>query len=60
MIVAVEMGYGHLRAAHNLAELFGTEITRMDVPPIAGAIETEHGERPASFIMRSRELANCP
>ncbi len=34
------MGYGHLRAAHTLAELFGTEITRMDVPPIAGAIET--------------------
>jgi hypothetical protein len=40
MIVAVEMGYGHLRAAHTLAELFGTEITRMDLPPIAGQIET--------------------
>jgi UDP-N-acetylglucosamine:LPS N-acetylglucosamine transferase len=38
-IVAVEMGYGHLRAAHTLAELFGTEITRMDLPPIAGPIE---------------------
>jgi hypothetical protein len=39
MIVAVEMGYGHLRAAHTLAELFGTEITRMDMPPIAGIVE---------------------
>lgn len=39
LIVAVEMGYGHLRAAHTLAELFGTEITRMDLPPIAGQIE---------------------
>ena len=41
MVVAVEMGYGHLRAAHTLAELFGTEITRMDLPPIAAQIETK-------------------
>jgi hypothetical protein len=40
MIVSVEMGYGHLRAAHTLAELFGTEVVRMDVPPIAGPVET--------------------
>jgi len=39
LIVAVEMGYGHLRAAHNLADSFGTEITRMDLPPVAGAAE---------------------
>jgi hypothetical protein len=41
MIVAVEMGYGHLRPAYALAEFFGVEVTRMDVPPIAGPVETK-------------------
>jgi hypothetical protein len=40
MIVAVEMGYGHLRAAYTLAESFGTEVIRMDMPPVAGPVET--------------------
>jgi hypothetical protein len=40
MVVAVEMGYGHLRAAYTLAEVFGTEVIRMDMPPITGPIET--------------------
>jgi hypothetical protein len=38
-IVAVEMGYGHLRAAHTLAEIFKTEVIRMDLPPVAGPFE---------------------
>ena len=40
MIVAVEMGYGHLRPAYALAELFGTEVVRMDIPPMAGPVES--------------------
>ncbi len=39
IIVTVEMGYGHLRAAYTLAELFATEVTRMDLPPIASPAE---------------------
>jgi hypothetical protein len=39
MIVSVEMGYGHLRAAYTLAELFGSEVIRMDLPPQAGPVE---------------------
>ena len=39
LVVAVEMGYGHLRAAHNIAESLGTSITRMDMPPVAGPAE---------------------
>jgi hypothetical protein len=39
MVVAVEMGYGHLRAAYTLAESFGTEVIRMDLPPSAGPAE---------------------
>ncbi len=39
MVVAVEMGYGHLRAAHTLAKSLGTEVIRMDLPPVAGPVE---------------------
>jgi hypothetical protein len=38
-VVAVEMGYGHLRAAHNVAESYGTKVLRMDLPPVAGPAE---------------------
>jgi hypothetical protein len=40
MIVAVEMGYGHLRPAYTLADSFGVEVIRMDVPPMTDRIET--------------------
>ena len=33
------MGYGHLRAAHNIAEAIGTQVVRMDLPPMAGPVE---------------------
>ncbi len=39
IIVAVEMGYGHLRAANTIAESLGTEVTRLDLPPLAGCGE---------------------
>jgi hypothetical protein len=42
IVVAVVMGYGHLRAAHNLAESLHTEVIRMDLPPVAGQ---EHANR---------------
>ena len=36
IVVAVEMGYGHLRAANTIAESLGTEVMRLDLPPLAG------------------------
>jgi hypothetical protein len=36
IIVSVEMGYGHLRAANAIAESLGTEVIRLDLPPVAG------------------------
>lgn len=33
LVVAVEMGYGHPRPAHALAEALGTELLRADQPP---------------------------
>jgi hypothetical protein len=38
-IVAVEMGYGHLRPAHALADLLGVEVLEADRAPLAGPDE---------------------
>jgi hypothetical protein len=38
-IVAVEMGYGHLRPAHALADLLGGDVLEADEPPLAGPNE---------------------
>src|SRR5512133_887777 len=38
-VVAVEMGYGHLRAAAPLAEALGTEVLHVDRPPLVAAAE---------------------
>jgi hypothetical protein len=35
IIAAVEMGYGHLRAAKALADRLGTEVVHVDRPPVA-------------------------
>jgi len=39
LVAAVAMGYGHLRAAHSLAEELATELLLADRPPIAGPAE---------------------
>ncbi len=35
LVVALDMGYGHLRAAHALAGALGTEVLLVDRPPLA-------------------------
>jgi hypothetical protein len=39
IVVAVEMGYGHLRAAYTIANYFNTDVVRMDLPPWASPAE---------------------
>jgi hypothetical protein len=39
LVVAIEMGYGHLRAAVPLADRLGTEVLHCDRPPIADTVE---------------------
>lgn len=39
LVVSMEMGYGHLRAAHALAEALDTEVLHADRPPLAGGDE---------------------
>jgi hypothetical protein len=40
-IVAVAMGYGHLRPAHALADLLGTEVLEADQPPLATGVDEQ-------------------
>ena len=35
VVAAIEMGYGHLRAALPLADLLGVPVTEVDRPPVA-------------------------
>ena len=44
-LVAVEMGYGHLRAAHALAEALGAEVLELDRPPLASPEEARAWRR---------------
>jgi hypothetical protein len=39
VLVSMAMGYGHLRAAHALAEELGTEVLHADRPPLADGDE---------------------
>lgn len=39
VVASVEMGYGHLRAAHSLAGALGTVVTLVDQEPLAGPEE---------------------
>lgn len=48
-VVAIDMGYGHLRAAHALAEALGVEVLQVDRPPLAGPKEQELWARSRRF-----------
>ncbi|MDP9121812.1 MAG: hypothetical protein M3O15_10695 [Acidobacteriota bacterium] len=39
VVASVEMGYGHMRAAHALASALGTQVLQVDQPPHADAEE---------------------
>ncbi len=39
VVASVEMGYGHLRAAHALASALGTEVLHVDRPPLVAPEE---------------------
>ncbi|MBS1109324.1 MAG: hypothetical protein H6Q88_1316, partial [Anaeromyxobacteraceae bacterium] len=45
LVVAVDMGYGHLRAARPVARALGVEITLVDRPPLVGPEELKVWDR---------------
>lgn len=54
LVVAVDMGYGHLRAAAALAERLGIEVLQVDRPPLVAPGE----ERLWSRVRRSYEAVS--
>jgi hypothetical protein len=58
-VVAVDMGYGHLRAAHALASHLGVGVEEIDRPPLAGVEEQAHWQRARSayeLISRASQM----
>src|SRR2546430_16457924 len=49
VVAAIDMGYGHLRAAAPLADALGVPMLRMDLPPLGDA-------RDAWFWWRTRAV----
>src|SRR5512140_3307229 len=59
-IVAVEMGYGHLRAATPLAEQLGSEILHVDRPPIVAEEEERLWRRVRGAYETVSRLSQIP
>ena len=59
-LVAVEMGYGHLRAAAPLAAELGTEILECDRPPLAAPDEAARWRRTRSGYEALSRAAAAP
>jgi hypothetical protein len=56
MVASVTMGYGHLRAAHPIAERLGGSITHVDQAPLADTGEISLW----SWVRRAHELLSKP
>src|SRR2546429_9988850 len=46
IVAAIDMGYGHLRAAAPLADALGVPMLRMDLPPLGDARDAWLWRRP--------------
>jgi hypothetical protein len=60
LVVAVEMGYGHLRAALSLAEALGEPVLRVDRAPLADAEEQKLWQRVRNAYELTSRLSSLP
>jgi hypothetical protein len=60
MVLAVSMGYGHLRAAKPIADLFGVPVSRADEAPFAGAAELERWRKTRAWYEWVSRAATHP
>jgi len=60
MVVAVDMGYGHLRAARPLARALGTEVVDVDRPPLVGPEERKVWERVRGAYEWTSRISQIP
>ncbi|HVI97002.1 MAG TPA: hypothetical protein VM753_23465 [Anaeromyxobacter sp.] len=59
-VVAVDMGYGHLRAATALADAIGAEVLHVDQPPVAGPDEERLWRRARRAYEAVSRLSQIP
>ncbi|BDG09324.1 glycosyltransferase family protein [Anaeromyxobacter paludicola] len=60
LVVAADMGYGHLRAAWPIAEALGVEVREVDRPPLAGAEEERLWARTRAAYELTSRLSQWP
>ena len=60
LVVAMDMGYGHMRPAHALAERLGVEVLQSDRPPIAVDDEGTSWGRVRSIYEWTTRLSGFP
>jgi hypothetical protein len=60
LVVAMDMGYGHLRAARPIARALGTRIAAPDQPPLAGADEQAAWRRMRSLYEWTSRASQVP
>jgi len=60
LVVAVDMGYGHLRAARPIARALGVEVTLVDRPPLVGPDELKVWERVRSAYEWTSRASQLP
>ncbi|MCC7382080.1 MAG: hypothetical protein IT384_09630 [Deltaproteobacteria bacterium] len=59
-VVAVDMGYGHLRAGQPLADRLGVPLLELDRPPLAGAEEQQQWQRVRWFHESTSRWSQLP
>ncbi|MFO0584833.1 MAG: hypothetical protein U0229_21380 [Anaeromyxobacter sp.] len=60
LVVAVDMGYGHMRAATPLARMLGTEVVQVDRPPLVGPEEVRTWTRLRNAYETVSRLSQVP
>jgi hypothetical protein len=60
LVVAVDMGYGHLRAARPIARALGVGITQVDRPPLVGPEEQKVWDRVRSVYEWTSRASQLP
>jgi hypothetical protein len=60
LVVAVDMGYGHVRAARPIARALGTAVTLVDQPPLVGPEERKVWDRVRSAYEWTSRASQLP
>ena len=60
LVAAVEMGYGHVRAARALADACGVPLVRVDRPPLAGVADAARWRRARLAYEATSRLSQLP